>query len=168
MAMGLRGRAAAATIGLGVLAGLLSTAGCSPFLGYGCTDRDEEFAATLDELDILNVRPPGATLRDSYSGCDDDDGFAVAGRTYRPEGTPEEVVAFYRRVAPDDGWTLKSASDSPVPEDGLVISGVRLCFTKAIDGTTGYLTVSFLSDFGEKSRDFHLEVTGAHDGDAWC
>lgn len=136
---------------------------------YGCTPRDERFAVRLSELDVLDVRPPGATPQDDrYQGCDEDDGFAYAGQSYLPAGDPASVVRFYRDEFTGLGWRLRSQDDDPVPEHGLVSSGARLCLTREIEGTTAYLTVWFPADFGEAARQYGVEVTASHDGGAWC
>ncbi|GAA0575440.1 hypothetical protein [Actinomadura livida] len=135
---------------------------------YGCTDRDERLASTLVRSDVLRLHPRGATLQDQYSGCDEDDGFAYAGRQYRPTSNEESILAFYRTRALVAGWKLLKENATPVPPEGLVGSATRLCFTKALNDVTGYLSVWFPSDFGDNTTYFGVEVTASHDGSAWC
>ncbi|MGH3115923.1 MAG: hypothetical protein ACRDQ2_02195 [Gaiellales bacterium] len=135
---------------------------------HGCTQRDRNLASTLTELEVLDLRPSGATRRGAgYSGCDGDDGFAYAGQSYRP-GARVNVIDFYRTAAPEQGWALHSENANPVPAEGLVVSAARLCFTKTVDGVTGYLSIWFPRDFGAKTRDYGVEVTASHDGAASC
>ncbi len=56
----------------------------------------------------------------------------------------------------------------PVPAEGLVASGARLCFTKPLNDVIGYLSVWFPSDFGDNTADYGVEVTASHDGAAGC
>ncbi|GAA2706564.1 hypothetical protein [Actinoplanes palleronii] len=63
---------------------------------------------------------------------------------------------------------------NPVPSGGLVVSSAAGCFHKEINDTTAYLSVSFPSDLNvageiqEPGNEYRIEVTGSHDGDAWC
>lgn len=155
---------------VGLLVALVAGIGWWALSGgiYGCTPRDQQFAATLNELEVLELRPPDATAQgDRFTGCDDDDGFAFAGQIYRPAGDRSSIVAFYRDAPVKDGWTLQREDDHPVGA-GLVASGSSLCFTKPVDGTTAYLSIWFPSDFGDPGNDYGVEVTASHDGGAWC
>ena len=162
-----------------VLTGLLvvsSSAGCTNLLSSlgGCSDRDERFSATLADLSILAAHPDAATQISSSSGCDTDDGFASAGRQYQAETPREDVVSFYRAAATADGWHAGVEAPTPVPSTGLVVAGAAACFDKEIDGTTAYLKVWFPSDFNapgepqEPTGVYGIDVTGSHDGSAWC
>lgn len=135
---------------------------------YGCTNRDERLASTLSQLDVLRLHPGDATLQGQYSGCDEDDGFAYAGRHYRPTSNEESILAFYRTRTLAAGWTLSEENATPVPPKGLVTSASRLCFTKPLNHVTGYLSVWFPSDFGDNTTDYGVEVTASHDGAAGC
>jgi hypothetical protein len=153
----------------GVMLVLAGVTGCSVLADTpGCSDRDERLASRLNDVPELQLHPPGTTLHDHYSGCDQDDGFAHAGRTYRPIEDIDATTAYYRDAATTAGWKLQRVDDAPVPPDGLVISGARLCFTRTIEGTTSYLAVWFPSDFGDKSPDVGVELTASHDGYAGC
>jgi hypothetical protein len=156
----------------------VSSSGCSgsfPVL-YGCTDRDEQYATTLAKLPIVAAHPDAAVLIDSSQGCDMDDGFAYAYREYRSDLAREDIVSFYRTAVTADGWTFDRENPSPVPTDGLVISAAVACFSKEIDGATAYLAVAFPSDLNvpgdphQQAPDntFVVDVTGSHDGAAWC
>ncbi|RZU51303.1 hypothetical protein EV385_3117 [Krasilnikovia cinnamomea] len=85
-------------------------------------------------------------------------------------------MAFYGAAAVADGWRTDGENPTPVPSTGLVVSGSAGCFHKEINGTTAYLSVWFPSDFNapqnpeppEPTDEYGIEVTGSHDGDAWC
>lgn len=158
-----------AVVGVFVIAALLSAAAwlSRSIFGGGCSSRDALFPSTLEKDPVLELHPDGAEIRGRYSGCDPDDGFAFAGRRYLPAGDPSGVVAFYRNAAPGAGWTLRSEDPSPV-QPGKLVTSSRLCFTKTIEGTSGYLSLSFPSDFGDNSREYSLELTASHDGTASC
>lgn len=162
--------AALAVLVLGTLTGC----GLEEIVTYGCSDRDVRFATALRQLPILAVHPDDAQVVDEGSGCDDDDGFAHAGRTYRSALTRDGVLAFYRTAAERDGWRF-SGGNSATPSTGLMVSAAASCFTREVDGTTAYLSVWFPSDFNglEGERDapadeYGLNVTASHDGAAWC
>jgi hypothetical protein len=170
-------RRAAGVVATGTLV-VGTSSGCIGLLSSlsGCSDRDERFAAVLDDFPILKAHPDGATPIDSQSGCDTDDGFAYAVRRYRSELAREGIMSFYRAAATADGWLADGEDPTPVPSAGLVVSGAAGCFRKEIDGTTAYLSVWFPSDFNiasepeyQKPEDtYGIDVTGSHDGDAWC
>lgn len=162
--------AATAVLALGTLTGC----GLEEIVAYGCSDRDRGFAVELRQLPILAVHPDDARLVDETSGCDDDDGFAHAGRIYRSALTRTQVVAFYRTAAERDGWQW-AGDPVPAPSAGLLVSAARSCLTREVDGTTAHLSVWFPSDFngleGEPDApadEYGLEITASHDGDAWC
>ncbi|WP_133878560.1 hypothetical protein [Paractinoplanes brasiliensis] len=155
---------------------LLSTgavAGCG-VLDYGCSQRDRNYSVTLDDATILTVHPPGAEEVGAYSGCDDDDGFAYAGREFRSTLTRDEIIEFHRRAATEDGWQWQG-DGTPIPSSGLVTSAAATCLTKQIDGATAYFSVWFPSDFNglpdqeaAPTDEYGLSLTGSHDGAAWC
>ncbi|MEU8663912.1 hypothetical protein [Actinoplanes philippinensis] len=160
-----------------VLAAGLSSGCAGPdWLAGACTDRDEQFVSVLAELPILAVHPGDAELVDSETGCDNDSGFAHAGRQYRSGLAREAVMSFYRTAAPADGWRSDGEDPTPVPSDALVVSGAAACFSKEVDGATVHLSVWFPSDFnvpGEPRLQsptdvFGLAANGSHDGAAWC
>ena len=151
----------------------VGAAGCSPSTripSLFCSARDERLAPKLARQAVLKVHPPGATLQGRSSGCDEDDGFAYAGRAYNPVADTDEVVAFYQRAVPAEGWKLRRINkpDSPHRRSGRA----RLCFTKTIDETTAHLSVWFVKDMplpeDEPTDDFTVEITASHDGGAWC
>ncbi|MFF9058890.1 hypothetical protein ACIRPQ_08050 [Streptomyces sp. NPDC101213] len=137
---------------------------------YGCTDADRELAPALASLSILDAHPNRTRPEDGrYSGCDEDDGFAYAGQSYRFTTSRADVLAFYRRAAAEDGWRLESANPSPAPAPGsLAVDVSALCFDKPVAGTTAHLAVWFPGDLGDGAGDYGLEVTAGHDGSAWC
>ncbi|WP_328467442.1 hypothetical protein OHA21_49050 [Actinoplanes sp. NBC_00393] len=157
-----------------VTAASLTACGSGSVFGGGCSHRDRAFAGDLNELAILGVHPDGAEGVGEGFGCDEDDGFAHAGRSYRSRLDRPGVQTFYRTAAEQDGWTW--SGDGPgVPSTGLVVSAARSCFTKEVDGTTAYLAVWFPSDFNDTpgvpdapADEYGLEVTASHDGAAWC
>ena len=155
--------------GLLLVGGGWALSGAGGFALYGCTPRDERLAVTLASRAELQVRPADAQPRGGVSyGCDEDDGFAHAGQFFLPAQAPADVVLFYRKRFSDLGWELQHESADPVPEEGLVISGARLCFAKEIAGVTNHLAVWFPSDYGDATREYGVEITGSIDGNAWC
>ncbi|MER8188179.1 hypothetical protein [Kitasatospora sp. NPDC094015] len=74
----------------------------------GCSLRDANLSGDLEEDPILNAAAlPGSTrVGDPYSGCDEDDGFAYAGRGYDHPGNRADLVAHYRAAAVENGWQL--------------------------------------------------------------
>jgi hypothetical protein len=163
--------------GLAIVGALVlgTSSGCSDLPSFGgCTDRDEKLATVLAGLPILSAHPGTATPQDVYSGCDTDDGFAYAGRRFRTDLDREEIMAFYRDATADDGWRLDGENPDPVPSNGLVVSTAVGCFSKEVDGTTAHLNLWFPSDLNipgeiEEPEDVYgLDVTGSHDGAAWC
>ncbi|MEU4423894.1 hypothetical protein AB0F81_24960 [Actinoplanes sp. NPDC024001] len=143
----------------------LSGCGLTELITYGCSDRDREFAGTLAGLPVLAAHPDGATEVGAGSGCDDDDGFAHAGRNYRSDLDRAAIQDFYRAAAEKDGWAA----------GGERTDAATSCFTREIDGTTAYLSIWYPSDFndtpglGDAPEDeYGLNVTASHDGDAWC
>jgi hypothetical protein len=140
----------------------------------GCSDRDERLAVILSELPILSQHPDPATPKDAHSGCDTDDGFAYAGQRYQTDLDRKKIMSFYRAATAADGWRADGENPNPVPSDGLVISAAVSCFSKQVDGTTANLSLSFPSDLNipgeiEEPEDvYNIELTGSHDGAAWC
>lgn len=165
-------------VGLAVMGALAvgTSSGCSGLLSSlgGCSARDGRFAATLADLPIMSLHPGAATPKDRYSGCDTDDGFAYAGQRYQTELDRESIMSFYRAAATADGWLADGENPTPVPSAGLVVSAAAGCFHKEIDGTTAHLSVWFPSDLDvpgeiQEPKDvFGVDLTGSHDGDAWC
>ena len=140
----------------------------------GCSTRDERLAVILADLPIMAAHPDAATPKDRYSGCDRDDGFAYAGQRYQTESTRESVMSFYRAAAAADGWHADGENPNPVPTAGLIVSASAACFHKEVDGITAYLSVNFPSDLNvpggiQEPRDLYgIDLSGAHDGAAWC
>jgi hypothetical protein len=159
-----------------LVVGLLG--GCNGVLSSlgGCSERDERFVATLANLPILSAHPDGVTPKGRDQGCDTDDGFAHAGQRYQTEMGREGIMSFYRAAAAADGWQAGGENPTPVPSSGLIVSGAAGCYHKEVEGTTAYLAVWFPSDFNvsgvpelQEPKDVYgIEVTGSHDGDAWC
>ncbi|WP_285558823.1 hypothetical protein [Actinoplanes regularis] len=120
------------------------------------------------------MHPDAAAPKDRYSGCDTDDGFAYAGQRYQTALDRESIMSFYRAAATADGWHADGENPTPVPSAGLVVSGAAGCFHNEIDGATAYLNVWFPSDLNvpgetQEPKDVYgIELTGSHDGDAWC
>jgi hypothetical protein len=110
----------------------------------GTDDRVKEMAA----LDILNSRPPGATVARGFesvdAGCwaDSGDVSVYANRTFAFPGTRAEVAAHYRTAAARNGW-------NPDPE---ALSD-DLCFAKE-ERTLRiiFLTAEGLAEDGHGSR----------------
>jgi hypothetical protein len=171
------------------LAGLITVMGlgalpaCSVSVpAFGCSDRDEEFAPTLQKLSIFKVYPNRVVELDSYSGCDSDDGFAYAGQYYLVSLGRNEVLDFYRVAATKDDWRLDSDDASPAADQAPVTSAGRSCYTKAVEGTTTYLRIWFPGDLGDtkgapapspatgrsSQSIYGVEVRASHDHEAWC
>ncbi|MER6130745.1 hypothetical protein [Streptomyces sp. NPDC001815] len=170
--MKLKAGAAVVLLGAGGMATLAATGvwALSSGLLYGCTEADEELAPTLASSSVLDAHPSRTRPQDErYSGCDEDDGFAYAGQSYRFTTSRADVLTFYRQAATEDGWRLESANPSPSPAPGdLAVDISALCFEKSVAGTTAHLAVWFPSDLGDSSGDYGLEITASHDGTAWC
>lgn len=149
---------------------------------YGCSDRDERFAPTLQKLSIFKAYPNHVVELDSYSGCDPDDGFAYAGKKYLVPLERKEVLGFYHVTAQEEDWRFDSAHASPAADQALVTSAGGSCYSKAVDGTTAYLRIWFPGDLGDtegagvpspatgrsSQSVYGVEVTASHDHDAWC
>ncbi|MBM2614502.1 hypothetical protein JIG36_02885 [Actinoplanes sp. LDG1-06] len=155
-------------------AGSLSGCGVGSLLDYGCSDRDVRLGPVLAQEPVLAEQPDGAIRLGDFSGCDDDDGFAYAGRSYRSDLSRDEVLTFYRAAAEKHGWTW-AGDGTPVPSTGLVISAAQACFTKVIDDADAHLSVWFPADFngvpGEPDApadEYGLDLRASHDGAAWC
>ncbi|NYH92827.1 hypothetical protein [Actinopolymorpha rutila] len=138
------GQAAAGVAAIAALLGVMSAPGCEPL--YGCDERENRFGYRLDALPVLELHPPGATLEDEYSGCDDDDLYATAGRKYHTTGTAAETKAFYRHALPAAGWRL---------DTHLLAKTNRMCFTKSVDGTAAIFALEWLS---EEPQNFYANV----------
>lgn len=113
--MKFRGRVRKIT--LGVMGGALVVAGCAglpvPSSVLECEGRDPHFAERLDDLAALELYPAGAVLQEQGFGCGDSTGTVYAHRVYRRVGTVDEVVDFYRRAVPADGWRLEASGIRP-------------------------------------------------------
>ncbi|MDX3135366.1 hypothetical protein PV367_37505 [Streptomyces europaeiscabiei] len=108
---------------------------------YGCGDAEDRLGEALAGDAVLDDEPDGAGAGEAYDGCDDDDLFVVAGKSYTyDEGqgrgresdvlVHESVLAHYRDAAQANGWRYRSSG----------------CFSKSIDGTTAYLTIDGPAD----------------------
>jgi hypothetical protein len=174
MVMVLFSRVAPCALVVAMVIGLLGGCGESRSIFGGCTARDEQLSTTLAGLPILKAHPVSAEPTTQISGCDTDDGFAFAEHEYHTELDRQDVIAFYRKAATDDGWLPDGENPAP-PTDGLVITAAVACFLKLVDGTTVHFKVWFPSDLripGELGPttlgDYGVGVTGSHDGTAWC
>ncbi|HET6478834.1 MAG TPA: hypothetical protein VFG35_02155 [Actinoplanes sp.] len=173
--MGHRRRRAVASL-LATVSAVSALQGCTwQGISYGCSDRDSAFSSTLADLAILAEHPADAESAEAYAGCDPDDGFAYAGRTYRVSFARSGILAFYRHTAVADGWHL-DGENPPPPTAGLVVSGSASCYSKQVEGTTAYLAVWFPDDLlvpgapapATPYATFGVEVTASHDSGAWC
>ncbi|ABW14602.1 ABC-type multidrug transport system ATPase and permease components-like protein [Parafrankia sp. EAN1pec] len=163
-----------------MLIGALSTAGCSAlpvsWPEAGCTDRDNELAARLNNLAVLDLHPAGATVQEQGSGCSESSGATYAGRTYRPAGTTDGVMEFYHRTVPAAGWKLEHVDNRPVDPGEPMYLGSSRCYSKSTEGSTVFLTIWFPDDSGEDGNDppgpgirhFRLDVTADRDGISTC
>ncbi|MFB7110471.1 hypothetical protein [Streptomyces sp. NPDC056190] len=110
----------------------------------GTEDRVKEMAA----LDILDSRPPGATVPRDFekvdAGCwaDSGDVSVYANRTYAFPGTQAEVAAHYRTAAVRDGW---NPDPEALPDD---LSFVKEKMSLQIV----FLTAESLAEDGHASR----------------
>jgi hypothetical protein len=138
--------------------------------------RDGRLAGRLDDLAVLELHPAGATLQQQDSGCADSTGAVYAERIYHPASTIDEVMDFYRRTVPADGWKLEFVKSSRAEPGQPRIYGPRLCFSRTIEGTTTFLAVWFQSDYdkdaadalGRDPRDFGLVVRATPDDSILC
>ncbi|MFD3723018.1 hypothetical protein [Streptomyces sp. NPDC058674] len=134
---------------------------------YGCTAAD---AALRDPM-AAQVRalgtPQGAQADEaSYSGCDDDDAFAYAGREYTEPARRADVVAYYRTATAQNGWLpAPPEPDEPAGRNDPDGERIGLCFTKRIDGATSHLGVSWAFD-GEQG--YTVEARASRSGSSWC
>ncbi|MFF8382621.1 hypothetical protein ACF053_03075 [Streptomyces kanasensis] len=122
---------------------------------HGCGEAEHRLARTMAREAVLAVAPArGAERVDTYEGCDDDDLFVWAGRTYRYGGPAEAALRRYREAAEADGWRQRTvAAGDPV-------SG---CLGKELGGTTAYLTV------GETDGGLlDVSITADRQGSEWC
>ncbi|WP_371579136.1 hypothetical protein [Streptomyces sp. NBC_01314] len=112
---------------------------------YGCGDAEDRLGEALAGDAVLDDGPDGVGAGEPYEGCDDDDLFVVAGKSYTYTYTydkgqgrgregdvvaHESALAHYRDVAQAHGWRYRSSG----------------CFDKRIDGTTAYLTIGGPTD----------------------
>jgi hypothetical protein len=164
------------TVAASMLTGVL--AGCEGSSDYGCTARDKQLVTILARTSILEARPPSAASTDKYSTCDPEDGYAIAGQRYRTDLKRQDILTFYSEAATADGWRPDESEPllTGPPPAGLVTTASTTCFTKEIDETTAYLSVSFPSDHNiagvpelQAPPDvYRVEVTGSHDSFAGC
>src|SRR4051794_3948515 len=152
------------------------------FPAFGCTDRDEKFAPTLQKLSIFKAYPNHGIELDTYLGCDSDDGSAYAGQYYLVPLGRNAVLDFYRGAAKKEGWRFESDYPSPAADQAQVTSARTSCYSKAIDGTTAYLRIWFPGDLGDtkgapvpspatgtsSQSVYGVEVRASHDQEASC
>lgn len=131
------------TVGIAALLGVAAVKGAVGaipevefLMEYGCGGEEDRLGEALAGDAVLDDEPDGAGAGEAYDGCDDDDLFVVAGKSYTyDEGqgrgresdvvVHESVLAHYRDAAQAHGWRYRSSG----------------CFSKSIDGTTAYLTI---------------------------
>ncbi|MCG5215431.1 hypothetical protein [Streptosporangium sp. KLBMP 9127] len=126
-------------------------------LTYGCTAEDDQFAAALATLSILESHPADATpQRDRGSTCDNDDRIVSVWQSYRSSGSRADALSFYRDAAIMDGW-------KPVLEEGGEETG---CFIKSFGRSEVHLSVSM----GEAvyGDGYDVKVSSSLDGGGWC
>ncbi|MER8186870.1 hypothetical protein [Kitasatospora sp. NPDC094015] len=131
----------------------------------GCSLRDAYLADELADDPVLDVARPGSVRVDeAFHGCDEDDGFAYAGRTYDHPGGREDLVAFFRTAVTEAGWQSEP-SERP---------GGPSCFTSRRGDLTVHLALSFPDLYnvpGEQESPpsrYTVELRASHDGSAWC
>ncbi|MEU8773588.1 hypothetical protein [Streptomyces sp. NPDC048606] len=131
----------------------------------GCSARDASLSVDLSKDPILDAARPGSTrVGEPYSGCDEDDGFAYAGRTYDHPGSRADLIAHYRAAATAHGWQpdLSEATGGPH------------CFTRRQGPLTLHLSLGFSDAYDipgqarSKPSEYSIELTASHDGSAWC
>jgi hypothetical protein len=108
-----------------------------------CSSAAATDAAVLDAAAILAEHPAGADLVDQAATCDDL-GAANAYRFYRSDLGAEEVAAFYRGIAQQQGWTmfqLDAELDPAVP-----CSLDFLCAEVPVAGKPAYLELWWPDD----------------------
>jgi hypothetical protein len=158
-----------------MLAGAVAGCGDVRSALSACTAADEQLAAVLGDLPLLEVHPPSATSMEKYSNCTTDGGYAEAGHQYRTNLDRQAILSFYIKAATADGWIPSDPEASPPAS--LVITASAGCFTKELDGATDYLRVRFPNDTdvtGDPASEtpsdvYAVEVSGSHDeGAAGC
>ncbi|MEU4730149.1 hypothetical protein [Streptomyces sp. NPDC023588] len=158
-------RAAVVLLALAVPAACCAGVWVAASAMIGCSQRGAHLADELQEDPILTAAWPGSTqVGDPYSGCDEDDGFAYAGRTFDHPGSRDDLIAHYWVTATQHGWQ---------PDSSESMSGAH-CFTRQKGDLTIHLSMSFPDAFnipGEpqaKPSEYTIELTASHDGTAWC
>lgn len=132
----------------------------------GCSARDASLSGDLNEDPILDAAqfPGSSQVSDPYNGCDEDDGFAYAGRTYDHPGSRADLIAHYRTTATQNGWQPDPSASTGGPH----------CFTRQKGHLTIHLSLHFPDTYnipGEpqaKPSEYSIELTASHDGSAWC
>ncbi|WP_338897518.1 hypothetical protein WBG99_19485 [Streptomyces sp. TG1A-60] len=115
---------------------------------YGCGREEERLGEALAGDPVLGEGVEGVRAEESYQGCDDDDLFVVAGKSYRYGGDRKSVLAHYREAAPAHGWRYRTND----------------CFTKSIDGAVASLTLH-----GPADGSLQVEIVAVReDPEPWC
>lgn len=121
---------------------------------YGCGEEEDRLAAAMAGEPVLGTAPEGADRASRYQECDDDDRFVTVGTQHQYAGSPKTALRHYREAAQADSWRPRTTADGePVPG----------CFTKAVDGTTAYLTVE-----GPEKGVLDVGIIGDHAESEWC
>ncbi|MFC5953612.1 hypothetical protein ACFP51_03625 [Streptomyces pratens] len=121
---------------------------------YGCGEEEDRLAAAMADEPVLGTAPEGADRASRYQECDDDSLFVSVGAQYRYAGSPKTALRHYREAAQADSWRPHTTADGePVPG----------CFTKAVGGTTAYLTVK-----GPGKGVLEVGIIGDHEKSEWC
>ncbi|GAB3179490.1 hypothetical protein GCM10027162_32060 [Streptomyces incanus] len=121
---------------------------------YGCGGAEDRLAEAMADEAVLGTAPEGADRASHDQECDDDDLFVTVGTQYRYDGSPKTALRHYREAARADGWRPRATAG------GETVPG---CFTKAVDGTTAYLTVE-----GPEEGVLHVDIIADHAESEWC
>ncbi|MDF5752145.1 hypothetical protein [Spongiactinospora sp. TRM90649] len=90
----------------------------------------------------------------SRAGCDGDDEYVFATEQYAFQGAEPDVIAFYDRVAGEDGWKWVRRTQAA-------------CLRKRLNNVTAYLHVSAIigTDGDPSVGDYAVTVSAAHGAD---
>lgn len=121
---------------------------------YGCGGAEDRLAEAMTDETVLGTAPEGADRASRYQECDDDDRFVAVGTQYRYDGSTRTALRHYREAAQADGWRPRTTAG------GETVPG---CFTKAVGGTTAYLTVE-----GPERGVLDVGIIGDHVESEWC
>ncbi|MFI0425173.1 hypothetical protein [Spongiactinospora sp. 9N601] len=133
-----------------------ATLSCSGVLhsASGCTPEDLALIPILQSQKVLSSHPPTVRAVSSQAGCDQEDEHVFATKQYAYQGSTPDIIAFYDRVAEEDGWKwVKRTQDA--------------CLRKTLNNVTAYMHVSAIigADSDHAVGDYAVTVSAAHGAD---